>query len=1556
MRRRLSSALLAGVALLAGCGGEAPGEAPGERPPPDVIIATCTATSECNFGERCQNGVCTSEVPPLVTPELCASDADCAQGEACAPSSGRCVPLVAEPTPTPDPTMACASGETRRCGNKLGACEYGLQTCVDGAWDPSCVGEVLPAAESCNGADDDCDGVVPEGELDPDADGVRACAGDCAPADGSSWPGAPELCDGRDNDCDGALDDGAAAACDDGLYCNGVESCSQGACVPGADIDCSSLDGTCHRGACSEAARDCVAEVASDGTFCDDGDHCTLSTTCSSGTCGGGSARDCSAQNDPCNRGVCDSAQAACVKEPYTDNRACDDGLYCTLDDSCVAGRCEGGSPRPCADVSFCRAGACDEDADACTSGSPIREGEGCDDGLYCTEGEVCTSGGCAGGQPRSCATLADQCNAGVCNESQDACQRQPYTDGRTCSDGAFCTVGDACGPGGTCAGSPRDCSSRSDACNLGVCNEGLDLCEPQPRNEGGACSDGAFCTVGDACIAGGCVGTARNCAAVADGCNLGVCNETADACQRSPRADGTSCDDALFCTTGDRCQGGACSGPTARDCSALDDPPCFVGSCSEAQDQCLAFNPGTCGCDPAVDADGDGVDSCADCDETDAGVYPGAPERCNGLDDDCDSAVPAGELDGDGDGVRACAGDCAPDIAAIHPGAAEDCDGVDDDCDGTPDDGASATCDDGLLCNGVESCSAGACAPGVSLDCSGLTDGCNVGACSEVAGECVAVPRSDGTPCTDADFCTVSTTCTAGVCGGGAARDCSAQADPCNAGVCDSASATCKKQPYVDNRACNDGQYCTVGDTCQAGACQGGAARSCPAVSSCRGGACDEASDACVAGPPINQGVACDDGQYCTVGEVCTSGSCGQGTPRSCAALADQCSAGVCNEASDACQKQPYADGRTCSDGAFCTSGDTCQPSGACLGGARDCSSLTDPCNLGVCNETADACQRQARNEGGGCSDGLYCTTPDVCAAGTCGGAPRSCSASADACNTGVCSESQDACQKSPRPNGTSCDDGQYCTVSDRCQSGACQSGAARDCSGLDDPPCIVGTCSEAQDQCVAVDPGTCGCDPDLDADFDGADSCADCDDTNGSVHPSALERCNGLDDDCDGRIDETFDVDGDGYSVCAPVLAERDCDDTRATVHPGALEACGASNTGNGLDDDCDGYIDESCAPCSATDGDGDGYSACQGDCAPSDGAMAPGKPELCDGKDNDCNAFTTENCGVSEPCNWPSGADTCEAELLCACAVNAAGNCNGNYLCTSLCNNSVTGAVGDGCGVGQTCYYDLLRSANVHGCAAVDATLGQKLGGVACASDAECRSGYCEQLFVGPGQQTYCSDYCGGDAHCAGSAVCRAVRSSSNFDGRCWPTGRPGLGTKVVGQGCTQDSECDHGVCTTVSGSTTRVCTEPCCSDGDCGAGFTCSLAGDQVTTGYVYLGAAAPSCTTTAQCPSGMECYTASGLCAWRMSETTPMCVADLAGQGLRRAGAACSQNSDCQSAFCERSLGVCVESCCSSAGCPEGTACEYQVVQTTSDRVSQARVCVNQSSGEVYLRK
>src|SRR5262249_49898538 len=121
------------------------------------------------------------------------------------------------------------------------------------------------------------------------------------------------------------------------------------------------------------------------------------------------------------------------------------------------------------------------------------------------------------------------------------------------------------------------------------------------------------------------------------------------------------------------------------------------------------------------LDLDQDGYMVCAgDCNDANPAVHPGAPELCNGIDDDCDGSM-VGEADADHDGVRICAGDCDDTRADVYPGHSERCDGIDNNCNGVVDEGGDALCT--------------------------FNDGCYLGTCMGAEG-CTDVTRLEGTPC----------------------------------------------------------------------------------------------------------------------------------------------------------------------------------------------------------------------------------------------------------------------------------------------------------------------------------------------------------------------------------------------------------------------------------------------------------------------------------------------------------------------------------------------------------------------------------------------------------------------------------------------------------------------------------------------------------------------------------------------------------------------------------------------------------------------------------------
>ncbi len=174
------------------------------------------------------------------------------------------------------------------------------------------------------------------------------------------------------------------------------------------------------------------------------------------------------------------------------------------------------------------------------------------------------------------------------------------------------------------------------------------------------------------------------------------------------------------------------------------------------------------------------------------------------------------------------------------------------------------------------------------------------------------------------------------------------------------------------------------------------------------------------------------------------------------------------------------------------------------------------------------------------------------------------------------------------------------------------------------------------------------------------------DCDDSDPSARPGGIELCDSVDNDCDGDVDvDAFDadeywpdVDGDGFGAGSSVEAcdqpsgyadnEDDCDDGDNAINPLATETC------DGVDEDCDGTADDSAIDQETwyRDADGDGYGdstdsqdACDQpsgyidddtDCDDTDGDVNPGATEECDGDDEDCDGVADNGAtGTEEDC---------------------------------------------------------------------------------------------------------------------------------------------------------------------------------------------------------------------------------------------------------------------------------------------------------------------------------
>jgi len=148
-----------------------------------------------------------------------------------------------------------------------------------------------------------------------------------------------------------------------------------------------------------------------------------------------------------------------------------------------------------------------------------------------------------------------------------------------------------------------------------------------------------------------------------------------------------------------------ACAQPAGAVADATDCDDGDVDTYPGATELCDGLDNDCDGALPIDESDPDGDSSLAcddDCNDADATVYTGAAELCDGFDNDCDGLLPDVEVDADGDGVSPCEGDCDDTSALTLPDAEELCDGEDNDCDGAvPFDEDDADDDDWLICAG---------------------------------------------------------------------------------------------------------------------------------------------------------------------------------------------------------------------------------------------------------------------------------------------------------------------------------------------------------------------------------------------------------------------------------------------------------------------------------------------------------------------------------------------------------------------------------------------------------------------------------------------------------------------------------------------------------------------------------------------------------------------------------------------------------------------------------------------------------------------------------------
>jgi MYXO-CTERM domain-containing protein len=284
--------------------------------------------------------------------------------------------------------------------------------------------------------------------------------------------GARPACVGVGTSCGGTCDGatrtscaypGASTACDDGAFCTVSDSCNgAGACAPGVGRLCSDGLG-CTVDACNEDLDSCVSVLAG---------GCVIDGACvAEGT------------RNPTNECL------ACVPSVSTTGwtavaagTVCDDGLFCTVGDSCDASGTCGGVARDCGDGVDCTLDVCNEETASCES----RVVDTCQ-----------IDGACI---PATTRNPLNPCE--VCDPDRSTATWSPAVAGTACDDGAFCTDGDECDGAGTCGGAPRVCDDDL-SCTEDTCDDVVDACTHELTTG---------CLVGGTCVAEGAASPSDEC------------------------------------------------------------------------------------------------------------------------------------------------------------------------------------------------------------------------------------------------------------------------------------------------------------------------------------------------------------------------------------------------------------------------------------------------------------------------------------------------------------------------------------------------------------------------------------------------------------------------------------------------------------------------------------------------------------------------------------------------------------------------------------------------------------------------------------------------------------------------------------------------------------------------------------------------------------------------------------------------------------------------------------------------------------------------------------
>jgi hypothetical protein len=310
--------------------------------------------------------------------------------------------------------------------------------------------------------------------------------------------------------------------------------------------------------------------------------------------------------------------------------------------------------------------------------------------------------------------------------------------------------------------------------------------------------------------------------------------------------------------------------------------------------------------------------------------------------------------------------------------------------------------------------------------------------ACAEptcdAAKGCGSKPKA-GT-CDDGDACTLKDTCDNGACKGTAEQVC--DGTTCMAAKCDSATGKCVQTPTGDKIPCDDGDKCTEKDACISGKCEG-AQTNCDDNKPCTTDTCDAAAGC----KYTHNTFACDDGDKCTEKDACKAGKCQPGKA-------------ICQ-----CKVDKDCDqsgGDKCKATHFCDTAAvpfTCKEKTA----AKLCPTSNKPCMVSFCDSKSGACVVGPGNDAKACDDGDKCNGADQCGSGKCNGGPPVKCPAGGVCTVGTCAAKVGCTVK---PKAGACDDGDKCTTGDACKDGKCAATGKLTCD--DKIACTSDSCDAAK------------------------------------------------------------------------------------------------------------------------------------------------------------------------------------------------------------------------------------------------------------------------------------------------------------------------------------------------------------------------------------------------------------------------------------------------------------------------------------------------------------